>query len=312
MNAKIIDKRVKLSESLIFSGDVNSNTVNFEIPKTIGGINLANLKVFIKTLNSLGGHSKVLLESSESGDNLLIAWVLGAEATAVCGQVECQIVFENSDGSVVLNTAPFFITVEKSVSDYGEGVNVSSLSFNKLQNSLNEQSKTILALELQVEELKNLKDSISSVVEENVKKAVSESVESQMSEAIKSYEFSNFYDAVNAISWYDKFKLKVGDVVRFHDFETPHLWVYEVSEYAVEGDGEMTASELVNQISKRGYYQIGYYLFKLATSYTSNSSTESVLPEVSTAQNGYVLTVVNGKWQCQRPISLAVYNSEYE
>ncbi len=312
MNAKIIDKRVKLSEALIFSGDVNSNTVNFEIPKIIGGINLANLKVFIKTLNSLGGHSKVLLESSESGDNLLIAWVLGAEVTAVCGQVECQIVFEKDDGSIVLNTAPFFITVEKSVSDYGEGVNVSSLSFNKLQNSLNEQSKTILSLELQVEELKKLKDSLSSVIEESVKEVVQESVKTEMSEAVKSYEFANFYDAVNAISWYDKFKLKVGDVVRFHEFDTPHLWVYEVSQYAVEGDGEMTASELINQISKRGYYQIGYYLFKLATSCTASNSTENDLPKVSTAQNGYVLTVVNGKWQCEKPNSLAVYNSEYE
>lgn len=306
MNAKIIDKRVKLEKPLIFGGDLNSNFINFEIAKTVNGISLANLKVFIKTLNALGGHSKVELESVESGDNLLIEWVLGVEATAVCGEVQCQMCFENPDGSLVMNLQPFTITVENSVSDFGEGVNVSSLSINLLQNTLNEQIKIIARLEGEVENLSKLESGLQEKIDNGVQSAMQNYVDS----TINYYEFENLKTAINEINYYNKTKLKAGDVIRFFEYGVPHLWVYKVDMYSIEQYDTLTVSEVEKMVKNKGYIQIGYYKFKILS---SSGDGEVQLPEVNASHNGNVLTVVDGKWQSAKIIqNYTLYDGEYE
>lgn len=312
MNAKIIDKKVKLDDILVFNGDANCEFINFEIPKTVSGISLCDLKVFIKTVNSLGGYSKVLLKSVEKGDNLQISWVLGAEATAVCGMLECQVVFENDDGTVILNTHPFYVSIEKSVSDYGEGVNCLPINFNKIQNIIKSQSQTIDDVSDQLTALNEFKqnfyDNIDEIIESHVAKSDIKST---------SYEYSNLKNAISEICSYDGSVLKVGDVIRFHDFKCPHLWVFETSEECKTISDDTTVQELTDEILQNGYFQVGYYRLKLVVAYCPSAlcdSSDLKLPLADSAQEGYVLTVdENGNWVAKKPsFSFEVYDGEYE
>lgn len=146
MIATIKDKKVKIGECDFFCGDKNADTVTFKAPLTFGGVSLENIPVYIKTRNALGGHGKAALTSKKEGDDLLVSWTLGAEATAVCGRLACQLVFEKADGSTVLNTDIFHVYIGASIPDDAPGVVIETNHITQLQNQLAELIKNCKAL----------------------------------------------------------------------------------------------------------------------------------------------------------------------
>lgn len=136
MKAKIINKKVMLNANAICVGDKNAHSITFEIPAKIGDINLENLPVYVKTENAFGGVSKSVLKSVKSGDNLLIDWLLGAEVTIVSGVLKCQIVFEDANGELVLNTHVFELEISSSVKENGVKANAEYNHVTQLQNEL--------------------------------------------------------------------------------------------------------------------------------------------------------------------------------
>ena len=125
-----------LNASAICVGDKNAHTITFEIPAKIGDINLENLPVYVKTENAFGGVSKSVLKSVKSGDNLLIDWLLGAEVTIVSGVLKCQIVFEDANGELVLNTHVFELEISSSVKENGVKASAEYNHVTQLQNEL--------------------------------------------------------------------------------------------------------------------------------------------------------------------------------
>ena len=119
MKAKIINKKVVLEKNTVCCGDKNSQSVTFTLPAIWDGVKLENMLVFIKTENALGAKCKTLLKGNKSGDNLLIDWLLGAESTLCSGDLKCQLVFEDQDGEVILNSEIFTLFIHSSISENG-------------------------------------------------------------------------------------------------------------------------------------------------------------------------------------------------
>ena len=136
LKAKIINKKVILEQTTVCCGDKNSSSIQFEIPKVIDGINVTNLPVYIKTENCLGGKVKKVLKAVESGDNLLIDWLLGAEESCVSGKLKCQIVFERADGELILNSEIFEVEIFASVSENGPKATAEYSHITQMQNQL--------------------------------------------------------------------------------------------------------------------------------------------------------------------------------
>ncbi len=136
MSAKIIDKKVMLEEKNIYCGDKNAQVLTFETPCVIDGINVENMPVYMKCENSLGKKCKTLLTSVKGGDNLIIEWILGEEATLISGKLKCQIVFEDQGGEVVLNFEVFELDIHPSVSENGPKITPEYNQITQLQNQL--------------------------------------------------------------------------------------------------------------------------------------------------------------------------------
>ncbi len=136
MRAKIIDKKVMCEEKNIYCGDKNAQVLTFETPCVIDGVNVENMPVYMKCENSLGKKCKTLLTSVKEGDNLIIEWILGEEATLISGKLKCQIVFEDQGGEVVLNFEVFELDIHPSVSENGPKITPEYNQITQLQNQL--------------------------------------------------------------------------------------------------------------------------------------------------------------------------------
>ncbi len=136
LRAKIIDKKVMCEEKNIYCGDKNAQVLTFETPCVIDGVNVENMPVYMKCENSLGKKCKTLLTSVKEGDNLIIEWILGEEATLISGKLKCQIVFEDQGGEVVLNFEVFELDIHPSVSENGPKITPEYNQITQLQNQL--------------------------------------------------------------------------------------------------------------------------------------------------------------------------------
>ena len=136
LKAKLVNKKVMLEEKVICCGDKNVYKITFESPAEIDGIICENLPVYVKTENALGSKCKTLLTSVKSGDNLLIEWFLGEEATLVSGKLKCQLSFEDYSGALVLNSEIFEIEIHASVSEVGPKATPEYNQITQLQNTL--------------------------------------------------------------------------------------------------------------------------------------------------------------------------------
>ena len=292
LNAKIIDKRIKLEQPLIFSGDKNANSIIFEMPVICDGITLSGVPVYVKTTNALGICSKALLTAEVKGDILLIEWRLGIESTGVCGELECQLVFESSDGNMIMNTMPFYVTIEQSVIDCGESINIQTNHITQLQNALQEQIK-------RVDEIIAKGILTDANLEEKLK---------QMTEyhGNKNMIFKTLKEAINSINYAPPGILKVGDCVRVEEYGVPHFMVKEIRSSPV-AQIEPYVESLVQIVKQNGCFAAGWYNFTL----TSTLLTDE-LPVASESPDGYVLTIENGKWVAKESAFPPIYDNLLE
>jgi len=266
LNAQIIDKRVKFNGKTVFCGDSNATYVTFECEQFCDGIDLASLTPFIKFSNSLGGYSKLPLSVTKSGEKLLLDWLIGAEATVVCGELECQIVFESEDESVILNTKPFYVTVENSVKDCGVGVNIKP---NQMQ---------LIHAHLQ-EEIDGIKYTLQLVDQTNAEQdgKIEELSSTSSENTCDTYVFDSLTDAIEFLKAQAKWTLKTGDVIRIRGGVIPHLWISEAYEWATDFV-DYTVEAIKSDIARLGYCQIGYYKLNFITAYAeSEESLETVV-----------------------------------
>jgi len=134
--AEITDKKVDLKRARFFCGDKNADSITFVISGVYKGVSLVDVPVYIKTKNSLGECRKKTLEAICDGDKLLIEWKLGAEATAVCGRLICQLSFERADGTLVLNTQTFSVYIGDSIPDEAIADTLGLSHIAELQNKM--------------------------------------------------------------------------------------------------------------------------------------------------------------------------------
>lgn len=146
MLATIKGKKVEIGKTDFFCGDKNADKIYFCFPLEYETLSLEGVPVYIKTKNALGGHSKASLKSFKVSNELYVEWILGAEATAVCGKLLCQLVFEKEDGSVIFNTDTFYVYIGESISDNAPGVILETNHITQLQNQMQELIKNYKAL----------------------------------------------------------------------------------------------------------------------------------------------------------------------
>ena len=146
MIAEITDKKVNVKNMRVFCGDKDADLITFSVPKTYNGISLENVPVYIKMKNQLGECRKKVLSSVNDGDKLLIEWKIGREATVTGGRLVCQLSFEKSDGTLVMNTQTFALHVGESIPDDLVADSVPVDHITQLQNDLQSKFEQVNAI----------------------------------------------------------------------------------------------------------------------------------------------------------------------
>lgn len=146
MIAEITDKKVNVKNVRVFCGDKNADFITFSVPKEYNGVSLENVPVYIKVKNQLGECRKKVLSSVADGDKLLVEWKIGSEATVTGGRLVCQLSFEKSDGTLVMNTQTFALHVGESIPDDLVADSVPVDHITQLQNDLQSKLEQVNAI----------------------------------------------------------------------------------------------------------------------------------------------------------------------
>ncbi len=110
-------RKVKVVKKPLFQGDSGVETFEFEFDKFYNELDLSKLTAYLKlTYPDDGGDVIKLTALSQENENvLLLSWKVDGKNTQVAGICDAQILFENEDGTVVLNSDVFNIEIKNSI-----------------------------------------------------------------------------------------------------------------------------------------------------------------------------------------------------
>ncbi len=110
-------RKVKIIKKPLYQGDSGVETFTFEFDKYYNELDLSKLSAYLKLTypDDSGDVIKLttLLQDNES--IILLSWVAEGKNTQVAGDILAQILFENEDNTVVLNSDVFNIEIKNSV-----------------------------------------------------------------------------------------------------------------------------------------------------------------------------------------------------
>lgn len=308
MRAYITDKKVSLTSAKFFCGDKNAERIVFEAPLTYNGILLARVPVYVKTKNALGDYNKTLLVSNVNKDKLNIDWTLGSEATAVSGELLCQVVFEKDDGTMIMNTDTFSVFIGDSVPDTEQALKVEPNYLTQLQNKFQSEITRLDGILQEAgyavgDQMQGAVGAHNTDVQahQDIRESLQE-VKAKADEKSFSAVFESVDEMIQALNAYSNEELNVGDCIHIKNATVPDFYVC-----AVKGEKKSYEysgfSQFAEQLKKSGSICVGYYDIAFCIGFSAQD-----LPLVGVADAGKILQVdENGKWQA---LSFGNYQGE--
>lgn len=110
----------------IVSGDINSQAIDFTIPRYYDGVDLLNKKFTIIYENKGGVFTSEAINIMYNKENIRFTWLLDEKATLYSGDLQAAVKVTGTDEknkTYIFKTEKFTIKIDESVNEYGvEGV----------------------------------------------------------------------------------------------------------------------------------------------------------------------------------------------
>lgn len=173
MTAKIINKKAVLSDLVINQGEKGSDEIVFTLNKTYNGKDLSACAAFAAIKRADGTCDKIVLTTETDGeqtdgsettqtlcpDEMTVTLKVDDSVTAVPGELEMQLSFENPDGQVIWETETFVMEIRGSIDAYKDFSERAPDAVTKLHNQMlgyvYRMAELVEEVEAAIEELKN-------------------------------------------------------------------------------------------------------------------------------------------------------------
>ncbi len=144
-------RRVTVEECPLYQSDNGAGQFRFKVKRQYFGKDLSTLTAYLKIRFQDESTDKILLSDIKSDeDYVTVTFVVSDAFSRVAGKAKCQLCFENTDGSVIVNTEVFTVEILDSVEveSYGQTVLPSAIRLlqTKLQEKIEEMNQKIIAV----------------------------------------------------------------------------------------------------------------------------------------------------------------------
>ncbi len=141
-------RRVTVEECPFYQSDNGAGQYKFKVKRQYFDKDLSTLTAYLKIRFQDESTDKILLSNATSDDDwVTVTFVVSDVFSRVAGKAKCQLCFENTDGSVVINTEVFTVDIMDSVEveSYGQTVLPSAIRLlqTKLQEKIDEMNQKI-------------------------------------------------------------------------------------------------------------------------------------------------------------------------
>lgn len=137
-------RRVTVEACPTYQSDSGAGKYVFKVKRYYYSTDLSTLNAYLKIKFQDESTDKILLsEKVSDNDDLTITFVVSDAVTRVAGRAECQLCFENSDGSVTVNTEIFTVTILDSVEIESYGQTILPSAIRLLQTKLHEMIEDV-------------------------------------------------------------------------------------------------------------------------------------------------------------------------
>lgn len=142
-------RRVTVEECPLYQSDNGAGQYKFKVKRQYFGKDLSTLTAYLKIRFQDESSDKILLSDVKSDQDYVTATFVVSDAfSRVAGKAKCQLCFENTDGSVIINTEVFTVEILDSVEveSYGQTVLPSAIRLlqTKLQEKIEEMNRKII------------------------------------------------------------------------------------------------------------------------------------------------------------------------
>lgn len=136
-------RRVKVESIPFYQSDSGAGEYKFTVNRYFGKVDLSTLTVFLKIRFSDESSDKILLsDKTVENEQIIITCHLSDAVSRVAGKAHCQITFENTLGTVIINTQVFTITILDSVEVESYGQTILPSAIRLLQTELGQKIET--------------------------------------------------------------------------------------------------------------------------------------------------------------------------
>ncbi len=131
-------KIIAVEKCTLHQGDGGLSTFKFKVDRFYNDFDLSELSAILKLNFSNDTVDSAQLEKIVSENEIELVWHVERTQTVVSGETEGQVVFENGEGTIVLNSQVFVFNVENSLT-LGENLVYGVTLLDQLKDEINEK-----------------------------------------------------------------------------------------------------------------------------------------------------------------------------
>lgn len=137
-------RRVSVTKCPVYQSDCGTGSYVFKLKRHYFGKDLTGLTPYLKIAFQDESTDKILLRDiSYDDENLTVTFCVTDAVTRVAGKAKCQLCFENTDGSVCINTEVITVEILDSVEVESYGQTILPSAIRMLQTKLAEQIESM-------------------------------------------------------------------------------------------------------------------------------------------------------------------------
>ncbi len=139
MTAIIKDKKVITSNFTVIQGETGCDELVFKLNKNYNGTDLSTFTAYAGIKRPDGTTDKIQLQcevSQTESNTLILTLEVNESVTAISGELECQLSFENQAGTVIWKTESFFFQVKNAINAFKDFSERAPDAVTKLQQKM--------------------------------------------------------------------------------------------------------------------------------------------------------------------------------